>query len=278
MITFSDFVGFLPVFLDDFYFDVQFQQPGSQIVGDSGSAHDHHFPQTAAFHGPELCKELFDFPGASGDRELVTAVDYCLAAGDDHLIVPLDDAELNTGSAPGIYFIDFPACQRTVLSHPALCHFHAAFGKGIHLDLRGIVQAADDFTGCCILGIHEHAQPQIIFDQPGAFVELRIPDPSNGAGCADAAAEQAGDNVGFICAGGCYDQIGSGHTGFPEDVHIRSASLHPDHIQIIQGMLQYLCLVFNHRDIMTFSIQLTDKGMADFADAHNDDIHEIPLL
>ena len=262
--------------LDDADADVIFQQLLAQIIGDGTAAHDEGVAHRPHRHIDTL-EELVGLLLRGEEGDLVAVLQHKVTVGDDDPAVTLHRADQNVALEAGGDLTDGHAVQPLPLGQRKLDEPHASAREGIDLACAREPQQVGDFLGRCHFGVDDGRDADLFFDKVQLMAVRRVAHAGDGVAVARLFGEHAAQQVQLVRAGDCDEHVRFLHARLGQGGDGRAVAENAHHIVGLPDMLHTGLVRVDNRHVVTLFTELPRQRCADFAAAHQNDLHRITL-
>ena len=253
-----------------------FQQLLTQVVGDGTAAHDEGIAHRPHRHMDAL-EELLGLLLRSEEGDLIAVLQYEVAVGDDDPAVTLHGADQNVALELGGDLMDGHTVQPLLLGQGELDEPHAPVRKGVDLACTRKAQQMRDLLRRCHLRVDDGRDADLLFDKVQLMAVGRVAHTGDGVAVARLSCEHTAQQVQLIRAGDCNEDIRLLHARLRQGGDGRAVAENAHHVVGFADVLHTGLVRIDNGHIMTLFTELPRQRCADFAAAHQNDLHRITL-
>ena len=262
--------------LDDADADVIFQQLLTQVIGDGTAAHDEGVAHRPHRHIDTL-EELVGLLLRGEEGDLVAVLQHKVTVGDDDPAVTLHRADQNVALEAGGDLVDGHAVQPLPLGQRKLDEPHASAREGIDFACAREPQQVGDFLGRCHFGVDDGRDADLLLDKVQLMAVRRVAHAGDGVAVARLFGEHAAQQVQLVRAGDCDEHVRFLHARLGQGGDGRAVAENAHHIVGLPDMLHTGLVRVDNCHVVTLFTELPRQRCADFAAAHQNDLHRITL-
>ena len=258
--------------LHDPHPDMVFQQLLAQVEGNGTAAHDEGIAHRT--HGQmDALEELVGLFLRCKKGDLIAGLEHKITVGDDDPAVALHGTDQDIALEPGGDLPDSHAVQCLCLGQGELDQPHPAFRKGIDLAGTGEAQQVGDLPRRRHLRVDDGRNADLLFDEVQLMAVGGVAHTGNGVAVARLFGKHAAEQVQLVRAGNCNEHVRLLDSRLGQRCDGGAVAGNAHHVIGFADMLHTGLVGIDDRDIVAFLAELTCQRCADFAAAHQNDLH-----
>ena len=169
------------------------------------------------------------------------------------------------------------AVQPLPLGQRKLDEPHASAREGIDLACAREAQQVRDFLGRCHFGVDDGRDADLLLDKVQLMAVRRVAHAGDGVAVARLFGEHAAQQVQLVRSGDCDEHVRFLHARLRQGDDGRAVAENAHHIVGLPDMLHTGLVRIDNGHVVTLFTELPRQRCADFAAAHQNDLHRITL-